>query len=67
MFIPDPDLDFLPTPDPGVKKSTVFRIRICNTFWGERLSFLLGFERSDLDPYPVQSLGVPVPGYPVTG
>ncbi len=21
MFIPDPDLDFLPIPDPGVKKS----------------------------------------------
>jgi hypothetical protein len=22
MFIPDPDLDFLPIPDPGVKKSS---------------------------------------------
>ncbi len=26
MFIPDRDRDFLPTPDPGVKKATGFRI-----------------------------------------
>ncbi len=33
MFIPDPDLDFLPIPDPGVKMATHLgsRIRIRNT------------------------------------
>ncbi len=33
MFIPDPDLDFLPIPDPEVKKSQNpgFQIRIRNT------------------------------------
>jgi hypothetical protein len=28
MFIPDPDLAFLPIPDPGVKKDTGSRIQI---------------------------------------
>jgi hypothetical protein len=33
MFIPDPDLDFLPIPDPGSRgqKGTGSRIRIRNT------------------------------------
>jgi hypothetical protein len=33
MFIPDPDLDFLSIPDPGVKKAPDpgYRIRIFNT------------------------------------
>jgi hypothetical protein len=33
MFIPDPDLDVLPIPDPGTrgKKGTESRIRIRNT------------------------------------
>jgi hypothetical protein len=33
MFIPDPDLDFLPTPDPGSRdqKGTGSRIQIRNT------------------------------------
>ncbi len=31
LFIPDPDPDFLPIPDPGVKKGTGSRIWIRNT------------------------------------
>jgi hypothetical protein len=31
MFIPDPDLDFLPIPDTGVKKGIGSRNRIRNT------------------------------------
>jgi hypothetical protein len=35
MFIPDPDLDFLPIPDPGSRdqKGTGSRIRISNTVY----------------------------------
>jgi hypothetical protein len=39
MFIPDSDLDFLPIPDPGVKKAPDLgsRIRIRNTALDSRL------------------------------
>jgi len=30
MFIPDPDLDFWPVPDPGVKKASDLRYEIQN-------------------------------------
>ncbi len=33
LFIPDPDPEFLPTPDPGVKNGIGSRIRIRNTAW----------------------------------
>jgi hypothetical protein len=34
MFIPDPDLDFLPIPDPGGQKNTGSRIQIRNSNTG---------------------------------
>jgi hypothetical protein len=39
MFIPDPDLDILPIPDPGGQKGTGSRIRIRNSD-DERKKFL---------------------------
>jgi hypothetical protein len=69
VFIPDPDPDFLPIPDPGDQKSTGSRIRIRNTLPFTHLKykiFLSPFADSILAEPCVdcRRLQVPLPRHP---